>query len=838
MHYAMPSQYARYNIEPKSEPAPSPMLRHNFEDPNFAPSGPHSLSHSAAPDQNFHNPDSIRAFLIDIGHTSNHAFDFDHPSIPRMLPQDLQHDLALSFPAPVYIKPVSMSSVCPTMHVFPSTSQLSDSLQLPLGIIISPFADPNVAEVDFSEVGNRVIRCRKCSAYINPFTTFCDRGSRWQCILCRHLNETPKPYMSDLNSAGLREDLMNRPELTNASVDIIVTPEFLRSPPHRPIQLLMLDCSYQAVSSGLLTAMCQGALRALEAMKDDEVMHMGIVGFDTTVYFFDIRASLSMPCMMVAPDTVNDIANIDDKFKIEPVELPCSINSLVVPIKESYRMLREVLEKLPGMFANTEEVGCAFGPALSAAVTMLENNGGKIFTSISSIPSIGEGKLKHRFNVEKLSKQPKEYTMLTPANDWYKERALACSSSAISIDIVALDNGCGGDLDLATIAPLVRFTSGHLYRATTLNMRGVAAQVERMLMRFIAFDSVLRIRTSNGMVIPNFYGHCHVREPDLLSLPVSDEDASYTTEFTIGKKINEAFVYVQFAVMYTTRSRERRIRVHTVQLPVSSSMRQVINSVNSIGTALFFTKICVDACTSRPFEQAHKLITDRLFTALSCAQKELEKEGRRANTRQMLMPDSMKFIPQILNGFFRSYATGSPSAGAIYPDARVTAIAAVMSSRPESMIPGYLCWSYQIYSPHTPIEMGPAPIFSSKHYLSSYSITLTVLDDMIVMWYGKKANPIVLRAFGLGAVDSDRELEPNDQVLLPEDIQGLRKRTEDLLNYLQTIQAPSFKAQCEACPQGRGDIESSLIRGMVEDSSQTLISYKTYLTELWKRLSV
>ncbi|CCW67466.1 unnamed protein product [Phytomonas sp. Hart1] len=833
----MPLEYSKY-IAPVPEPEPSPMLHHNFEDPNFVPGSSHSASYPAAPEQPFHNPDSIRAFPIEIGHTSHHAFDFDHPSIPRMLPQDLQQHLNSGFTAPPYIKPVNVRCVCPTMQVFPSETQIADALQLPLGIILSPFADPNVTEVDFSEVGNRVIRCRRCSAYINPFTTFFDRGARWQCILCRHLNETPKPYLSSLNSDGLREDLLNRPELTNASVDIIVTPEFLRSPPQRPIQLLVLDCSYQAASSGLLAAICQGALRALEAVKDDEVMHMGIVGFDTTVYFFDVRASLSIPCMMAAPDTVNSIANVDDKFKIEPVELPCSINSLVVPIKESYRMLREVLEKLPGMFANTEEVGCAFGPALSAAVTMLENNGGKILTSIASIPSIGEGKLKHRFNIEKLSGQTKEYTMLTPANDWYKERALACSSNAISIDIVALDNGCEGNLDLATIAPLVRFTSGHFYRATTLNMRGVVAQVERMLLRFIAFDSVLRVRTSNGLVIPNFYGHCHVREPDLLSLPISDEDASYATEFTISKKIVETFVYIQFAVMYTTRSRERRIRVHTVQLPVSSSIRQVINSVNSVGTACFLTKICVDACTSRSFEQAQKLINDRIFAALLCAQKELEKEGRRANPRQMFITDSMKFIPQILNGFFRSYAIGSPSAGVIYPDTRITAISAVIASRPEAIIPGFLCWSYQIYSPHTPIEMGPVPIFSSRHYLSSYSITLMVLSDMMVMWYGKKTNPVVLQAFGLEAVDSDRDLAPSDQVILPEEIKDLRKRTEDLLNNLQAIQAPCFKSQCEACPQGKADIETRIIRGMVEDSSQSLISYKVYLTGLWKRLSV
>ena len=191
---------------------------------------------------------------------------------------------------------------------------------------------------------------------------------------------------------------MSRPELLYASVDFYATPEFLKRPPRRPTFLLMLDCSYSAVASGLLRAMCNGALAALESMKNDDAVYMGIMGYDGTVYFFNVRATLSARGMVVSPDTVKDTAKVNDDFRLGKVELPCPVADLVVSVKDSYNVLREVLESIPKMFANTKEVGCAFGPALAAAVTMLDINGGKILASITNIPSDGDGKLSHRFD--------------------------------------------------------------------------------------------------------------------------------------------------------------------------------------------------------------------------------------------------------------------------------------------------------------------------------------------------------------------------------------------------------------------------------------------------------
>lgn len=825
-----PAPYApqQQQQQPQPQQPLPPMLPHAHQPPQPQAYGAQAYPAPA-------NPDFIRVTQVQLRKSSSKTGSlYDHPSVPRIMPQDIEEDLQQRAPAPAHITPANRLCIRPTMSTFPQTQQLADSLSLPLGVNFRPFAEPRLNEVDLSDKGNAMIRCKSCGAYINPFTTFTEvnDGSRWQCILCRHMNITPRPYFCPVNpQTGQREDIMSRPELLHCSVDFYATPEFLKRPPRRPAFLLMLDCSLAAVASGLLEVMCRGALAALESMKDDDALYMGVMGFDTTVYFFNLRASLSAPRMMTSPDTVKDIANVNDDFKLDKVELPCPASDLVVSVKESYHLLRMVLESIPQMFAATKEVGCAFGPALAAAVSMLEANGGKVVASITSIPSEGDGKLKHRFDPSKLSNQPKEYTMCAAANDWYKQRALACSNSAISVDIFV---GANNDVDLTTIAPLARFTSGSIHRATAVTMSGMADQVQRTLQRFTAFDCTLRVRTSKGLVVPNFYGHCHVRVPDLLVLPIADEDSSYSIEFKMGPNYTAKFAYIQLAVVYTTRSRERRIRVHTIQIPVSATINPVINSINSLGMSCFLTKMCVDMAVNGPFQQAQEKITDKLTTAWKLALRQMDAQGVRPTSGMLLIPESMRFIPQLLCGFFRCAATGLATVRPLPPDERVASMSAVMSCPIESMVPWYLTWTYIVYAPEEDVNQLPASIFSSEQCVHREGVYLINVGSVIVLWFGKRVHPAVCQLFGVEPV----EVVPDAQISAsPEQLEALRQRVEDLIWTHRQINRSAFAAVMEPCAQGNATYEPTMKRSMGEDNTRNLVAYGSYLRKVWDAVS-
>ncbi|RNF17837.1 putative protein transport protein Sec24A [Trypanosoma conorhini] len=775
--------------------------------------------------------DSVICWDVQLARSHDKSKFLDHPSIPRFLHLHLAEDMARLPRTPPYISPVSRIIMRPTFQCLPGTSQLAETLQLPLGITFQPFADTHLPEVDLSTLGGKMIRCRKCSAYINPFTTFCEQGRRWQCIMCRQLNEVPQEYFCALDpQTGLRADVLQRPELTYCSVDFYPTPEFLRRPPHRPAFLLMLDCSYQAIASGQLRAICRGVLSALETMKNEDALYMGVIGFASTLYFFNLGPTLQSPCTIVAPDIVHDVCNVDDNFKFEPIELPCAVNELMVQVKDAYRLLKVLFETLPETFATTKDVGCAFGPALAAAISMLENSGGKIVASIDAMPSIGEGKLKPRFDIAKLSNQPKEYTVCLAASDWYKQRALACSNSNISIDLFVSG---AQDVDLTTIAPLARFTSGSIYRSTPLTINGVPEQVHRMLTRYMAFEAILRVRTSNGLVVPNFYGHCHVREPDLLALPVGDEDSSYSVQLQIGSELKTSFAYIQVAIVHTNRARERRIRVHTYQLGVSPSLSAVVNSADSLGVTCFLCKMAVDFSVNGPFQQAEKRVTDKLLATLRAVKKHNDGLGLRCG--HFMLPESLRFVPQLLHGFFRGAAVGLSTSTPILPDERVAAMSMVMSTAPYAMLPYYTGWSYEVYSPYAAPENFPVPIFPTQSYFRSDGIFLVHLGSTLVLWYGRKADAHVVEAFGLTpSEEAPRSAQP---LITEEQLVALRGRFDALVWQLLEGVRNAFSAPLEACPQGNSVIEPALTRMMMEDEVQTLPSYTTFLRDLWQKVS-
>ena len=102
-----------------------------------------------------------------------------------------------------------------TCAMFPKTPQLARKCGVPIGMVLQPLAeDPNgepVPTVNFGLSG--VIRCKRCRTYINPFVDFIDGGRRWKCNMCKTNNDVPNPYFCQLDGAGKRIDVEQRPEL-------------------------------------------------------------------------------------------------------------------------------------------------------------------------------------------------------------------------------------------------------------------------------------------------------------------------------------------------------------------------------------------------------------------------------------------------------------------------------------------------------------------------------------------------------------------------------------------------------------------------------------------------
>ena len=126
--------------------------------------------------------------------------------------------------------------------------------------------------------------------------------------------------------------------------------------------------------------------------------------------------------------------------------------------------------------------------------------------------------------------------------------------------------------------------------------------LRRYLTRKIGFESVMRIRCTHGLSIHTFHGNFFVRSTDLLSLPNINPDAGFGLQVSIDENLHEIQnICFQAALLYTSSKGifgtrifqyyvqsytlfrllgERRIRVHTMCLPIASTVAEVIQSAD------------------------------------------------------------------------------------------------------------------------------------------------------------------------------------------------------------------------------------------------------------------
>lgn len=66
-----------------------------------------------------------------------------------------------------------------------------------------------------------IMRCKRCRTYINPFVGWLGNGRQWRCNVCGMVNDVPTSYFCHLDQNGNRTDKAQRPELSQASVELV-----------------------------------------------------------------------------------------------------------------------------------------------------------------------------------------------------------------------------------------------------------------------------------------------------------------------------------------------------------------------------------------------------------------------------------------------------------------------------------------------------------------------------------------------------------------------------------------------------------------------------------------
>eukprot|EP00475_Leptophrys_vorax_P021293 TRINITY_DN29000_c0_g1_i3.p1 TRINITY_DN29000_c0_g1~~TRINITY_DN29000_c0_g1_i3.p1 ORF type:complete len:703 (-),score=177.78 TRINITY_DN29000_c0_g1_i3:17-2125(-) len=492
-----------------------------------------------------------------------------------------------------------------TVNAIPKSQTVKLKSKIPIALLVQPLApvEYEPRSINFGVSG--VIRCRACRAYINPFVDFKENKGVWVCNLCGRQNELPSTYIQEIRNP---ESRANHPELTEASFEIVAPPEYTVRAPQPPTYIFMIDVSLRAISSGMLATVCQSIAASLNELPGYPRTNVGFVTFDSTVHVYCLKSTNKLPQVFVLP-------NVDDVYLPVPADL-------LVNLDECRALVDYLLDSLPRMYAENKDPENAFGPALNVATQIGHKVGGKIMCFTSGIPNQGEGSLQNRDN-PRLYGTDKEHTLLQAATNHYRTKGEAMTQYHLMVDILAFPDSY---MDIATLGELAQYSGGQLLYYPGFNevrdAERVSYDIYRILTREQSWEAVFRVRASRGLKISDYYGNFFKRSQDLLAVPNSDADKAYVVEFVNEENpIPTATAAIQSALLYSNSNGERRLRIHTLVLPVAADAPELFNSINVNAMTNYIAKKAVAACRKASVQTAREIIQFQCTEVVSAFKK-------------------------------------------------------------------------------------------------------------------------------------------------------------------------------------------------------------------------
>uniref|UniRef100_A0A0P4WA53 Protein transport protein Sec24A n=1 Tax=Scylla olivacea TaxID=85551 RepID=A0A0P4WA53_SCYOL len=487
-----------------------------------------------------------------------------------------------------------------TLTKVPENKNVLQKSKLPFGLLIHPFRDLEHLPVVSC---NTIVRCRSCRTYINPFVVF--KGDRrWECNLCFRVNELPEEFQYDPVSRTYG-DPSRRPEVREATIEFIAPQEYMLRPPQPATYLWVLDVTRQAVDTGYLKVVCDALISHLDKIPGDRRTMIGFITFSSSVQFYLMGEDQKNVQML-------EVGEVEDMFIPNPEDL-------LVNLDQSRNLVEDFLTTLPDAHAASCHTQSALGAALQAAFKLMSPIGGRITVMTTTLPTVGPGALKPREDPNQ--RASKDIQNMGPATDFYKKLALDCSGQQIAVDLFALNSQY---VDLATLSGVSKFSGGCIHHFPNFHVaRNPASHapfvscLNRYITRKIGFEAVMRIRATRGLAITNFHGSFFVRSTDLLSLPNINPDAGFGMQVNIEEPLhNIRTACFQAALLYTSSKGERRIRVHTLCLPVSPNQHEIVTAADQEAVVGMLAKMAVDRCLTSSLSDARDALVNATVDAL------------------------------------------------------------------------------------------------------------------------------------------------------------------------------------------------------------------------------
>ncbi|CAL2039938.1 unnamed protein product [Caenorhabditis brenneri] len=661
-----------------------------------------------------------------------------------------------------------------TLYTVPKTGAIMKETQLPFAVVITPFAPLNEYEKEPPIVDIRPqepIRCRRCRAYLCPFMDIGERSFR--CGFCQTFNP--------VEDGGCFTDMKMRSELLFGSYEIVATKEFCKNglAPKEPAFIFMLDVSNNSFSKGMLPLLCHNLGKVIthlprESGQLESSIRVGLATFDKAVHFFDI--SSTTPKMHVMSD-------VQEPF------VPM-VDGLLLPYSEALPGLRAALAEIPKIFSQSRITETILQPVVQA---------------------------------------DKEKGAFVPQEDSYTKLGEQCVKSGVTVDLFLFPNTF---IDVATIGQLSAVTGGSIFKFQNFSAQkdGIRMlyELQRHVSKKIAFDCIARVRTSTGIRPTTFTGSFYMENSTDLEFATIDENKAFLTEIKHDDTLKDSAALIQTAVLYTSMTGQRRLRILNMCLPVTSDYNQIYRLADPEALTAFMLKEAVHLNRDKGITEMKESLSSRCAQILATYR---EKCSEGAPPSQLILPESLKLMPLYVNSILKNDAISGGSEMTV--DDKVYQMELIRGMRTEDVMP----LIYPRVMPISDLQMNekeemkelPKLVRASADFLDNTKAYLIDNGVVLFVWIGAACpRTWVQDVFGVGAtnqIDTESGLIPEKDnahsralrraiQLLP---RGIRQRKK-----IVVFEKSKLEPRMKTC--------------LVEDGSGAAKSYVDYLVEIHRKI--
>lgn len=617
----------------------------NFSNPNVQPPPP-ADSRFAVRDDGNASPDLIRssvyAFPVSRG-TWHHTGDL---------------------PLGVLVTPLAVHSedFCPRPRTSPEGKQELQDWKDPARVpLVSTGSEPPA-------------RCGQCQAYVNPFF-----GADGTCNLC------------GTRTSRIQAALTGLP-MQYGTVDYEVDGPFItRERPVEPIQLYAIDLTCRNIADYLPILALLGQDMADHFWRQPDCAlkpRMGVCFVSSTGVI--VRGHDSSGRFSIMSDVT------DQPFSPLPLEewtfdlsteegLDAWTTFVTHELSNHLAYLKAQARDKNAYGHDGLEVSCG-GAALAFMADALTETGGRGTLITWRRPNFGAGGIPHREERDTLNiAERNDYSVYTPlqlqsglkiktevaASAFYNTLGKSCAKDRVSLDVLVHGSPLVPQpfLDLATLGELCRVTCGNLMWVSAKDWQEPLYEgLSRQLQIFSGWDAVFKVRCSDGIQVKAFVSNTGSLNDELVGSGELDLSAitpstciAVELEHRVGGISNKKpLVFVQSALLYSTLTGKRRMRVSTLALRTTSVVNDVFRSVDLAATATLLLREASVALRAPASEDEQNSLRAKARSALyhrcvlMLASYRQHTPAKSSPMSQLLLPEKLQLFPLFCMSLLKS----------------------------------------------------------------------------------------------------------------------------------------------------------------------------------------